>query len=505
MTRADKVIKFIQTLRCPDGAHAGEPFKLRPWQRRWIKKVYKTKAGKRLVRQAVLSMPRKNGKTALIAALCLAHLCGPEAVLNGQLYSVSYEREQAGIVFKYLSVMVYMDDELSERLAVTESRKMCTDLRNGSVYQALSSESKSKHGKSASFVVFDELAQFGSNRDLYDVMLTSCGAHDEPLFFVISTQARDDHAVLSELIDYGKACPDDEHFSVDVYSAPDDADPWDEVVWFKANPALGDFRKLDEMREAAQKAQAIPSFESAFRNLYLNQRVHSSAAWISKDAWVRCTRKHTVGAGKLHAGLDLSSKNDLTALAWVQETPDGLVADLRAWTPADTIAERARKDKAPYDVWVRQGFMRGVAGRVIDYAFVAREIADINARTPFASIRFDRWRIDDLRRELDAIGCSVPLHPHGQGYKDMAPAIEALEDAIISGTLIHDGNPLFNMACAGAVVTTDAAGNRKFEKEKSNTRIDPIVALAMAMAAWKARHETAPAASVYERRGIRTL
>jgi phage terminase large subunit-like protein len=228
MTRSAKVIAFLETLRCPDGRLAGQPLKLRYWQKRWIRKVYREKGGRRQIRQAILSMARKNGKTALIAGLVLVHLCGPEAVVNGQLYSVSYEREQAAIVFKYVAAMIYLDDELSDRLSVKESSKMVTDTENGSVFQALSSESKSKHGKSASFVVFDELAQFGADRELYDVMVTSSGAHDQPIFFVISTQAASDKAVLSELIDYGTNNPKDETFAMDLFSVPPDADIWDE-------------------------------------------------------------------------------------------------------------------------------------------------------------------------------------------------------------------------------------------------------------------------------------
>ena len=174
MTRAQKVIAFIETLRTPDGAGVGLPFVLREWQKAIIREVYDAEdgEGRRVVRQAVLSMSRKNGKTALVAGLCLAHLCGPEAVRNGQLYSVAFDREQAAVLFKLMAAMVYMDDELSDRLNVIESRKKLVDPVSGSEFTALSSETKGKHGKSSSFIVFDELAQFGADRELYDGMMT---------------------------------------------------------------------------------------------------------------------------------------------------------------------------------------------------------------------------------------------------------------------------------------------------------------------------------------------
>lgn len=503
MTRADKVIGYLETLKCPDGSKVGQPLKLTTWQKRWIRKVYRRKNNRRVVRQAVLSIARKNGKTAIVAGLVLVHLCGPEAVTNGQLYSVSFEREQAGIVFKYLAAMVRLDEELSYRLKILESRKTAEDLENGSVYQALSSESRSKHGKSASFVVFDELAQFGADRELYDVMLTSSGAHEEPIFFVISTQAADHHAVLSELIDYGLANDDDETFTVDLYAVPMDLDPWDEGNWKLANPALGDFRSLDEMRDFAQKAKKMPSAENAFRNLYLNQRIHMEAAWISRQAWEDCAAEPVFGECR-YGGLDLSAKNDLTALAWVEEHNGAIGAHLRAWTPSEGLPERAKRDKVPYHVWVKEGILLTTPGKVIDYRFVAAEIARLHAAKPFTAIAFDRWRIDDLKKALEEIGCGVELHAHGQGFKDMGPSIEAVEDWIVGDKLRHGGNPLYNMACSNAIAVKDPAGNRKFEKNKSLGRIDPIVALAMAAGCYR-EFAGSNAKSVYATRGLRTL
>lgn len=289
MTRAEKMIAFIETLRTPDGAGVGQPFVLRGWQKAIIREVYDAEdgEGRRVVRQAVLSMSRKNGKTALVAGLCLAHLCGPEAVRNGQLYSLAHDREQASVLFKLMTAMIYMDEELSERLNVVESRKRLVDPVSGSEFTALSSETRGKHGKSSSFIVFDELAQFGADRELYDVMMTSRGAHADPLVWCISTQAASDNAVLSELIDYGQKVNrgeiEDPKFKTFLFSVPMDADPWDEANWYLANPALGDFRSLEDMREMAEKAKRMPAAEAAFRNLYLNQRVDGAAHFITPD------------------------------------------------------------------------------------------------------------------------------------------------------------------------------------------------------------------------------
>lgn len=504
MTRAEKVIAFIETLRTPDGAQVGVPIRLRPWQKEIIKSVYDPcdESGRRLCRQAILSMSRKNGKTALVAALCLAHLCGPEAIRNGQLYSVAYDREQSSILFKLMAAMVYMDAELSARLNVVESRKRLIDPVSGSEFNALSSETHGKHGKSSSFIVFDELAQFGADRELYDIMMTSRGAHAEPLVWVISTQAASDNAVLSELIDYGQKCErgeiDDPRTKTFLFSIPMDADVFDESNWHLANPALGDFRSVEEMRETADRAKRIPTAEAAFRNLYCNQRVDGAAHFITPAVW-----KHSGGQPDLslfedlpvYAGLDLSGKNDLTALILTCKDGDGVWHVLPYfWTPKEGLRDRAERDRMPYDTWARQGYLLTTPGRTIDYAFVAWEIKKILQRIHISALKFDRWRIQDLIRELrdagvdayedgkeEPYGDGLRMVMHGQGYRDMNPAVEILEDILAEGKMRHGMHPVLTMCASNVRVQQDPSGNRKFDKIKSTGRIDGIVALAMAM------------------------
>lgn len=513
MTLAEKIIAFAETLRVPDGTMTGQPLRLRDWQKARIVEIYSEDAARRrIARHVTLSMGRKNGKTTLIAVLCLAHLCGPAAIRNGQLYAVAFDREQAAIVFKLMSAMVYMDGELSERLNIIESRKRIVDPVSGSDFQALSSETKGKHGRSSSFLIFDELAQFGTDRELYDVMVTSTGAHDNPLIVVISTQAASDTALLSELIDYGQRVQsgeiDDPTTMLFLYAVPEDADIWDESTWAMANPALGDFRNLEEMRLFSEKARCMPGAEATFRNLYLNQRVDSAAQFITREVWNRNAAPVDMATFEdcpVYGGLDLSGKNDLSALALVAKQAESEAWDciMRFWAPAEGLRERADRDSAPYPLWRDSGHLIATPGRTVDYAYIARELDRIAADMHLVAIKFDRWRIDDLKRECDRIGLAVwvmgkdwseadgenglprpdgiCLVPHGQGYRDMNPAVEVLEDAMVNGHLRHGGHPVLTWCASNVRVQADPAGGRKFDKIKSTGRIDGIVALAMAL------------------------
>ena len=122
-------------------------------------------------------------------------------------------------------------------------------------------------------------------------------------------------------------------------------------------------------------------------------------------------------------------------------------------------------------------------GASIDYEYVAKCLANLSARCNVRQVRFDRWRIEDLKRALERIGADLPLEPHGQGYRDMSPALDELEALALNGRLRHGNHPILTWNAANSTITTDAAGNRKLDKTWSSGRIDGIVALAMAVAA----------------------
>lgn len=481
---SQKMVDWVQLLRVPEGKLAGKPLRLLPFQRRFIHDVYGPRHpdGRRKVREAVKSIPRKNGKSGFSAALCLAHLCGPEMVLNAQLYSAAQDRDQASLIFNLASRMVRMHPTLADAIRVLESKKSLIHDASGNAYKALSAEVKTKLGFSTAFCIFDELAQAGTDRKLYDALRTSSAAHDNPLFITISTQAADDAALLSELIDYGLEYPDDEAFYLMLYAAPKDADIWDEKVWYDCNPALGKFRSLEEFRELADRAKRLPSLEAALRNYYLNQRISSEAPFVSPSLWKANGGKPNYDPSLVwYGGLDLSTKLDLTAFVLVSLNEDGTVnVACWHWTPKDTLADRAHRDRAPYELWAKQGYLTTVPGTSIDYGFVAAKLGEIAQVFNIEEIYFDRYRIDDLNRELNDQGVDLPLVECGQGYKDFNPCVEALEELIHAQMLRHGMNPVLTQAIANIAVDMDPAGNRKFTKKKARGRIDGAVALAMA-------------------------
>lgn len=517
--RSDRVIAFIEALTLPSGEGEGGPFFLREWQRRFIRDVYDPVAptGRRFVRRAILSIARKNGKTALLAAMALCHLVGPEAITNGEVYSAANSRDQAAQIFKVAAQMVRADADLLSMLRVVDSTKTIACYGNGSFYRAISAEAGIQHGLNPSMCVFDELAQ-AKSRALYDVLDTAFGARAEPLFVVISTQSNDPEHVLSKLIDDGLNAKDPT-IVAHVYAVPDDCkDIFDPKVWPLANPALGDFRGMEDFKALAAKAKRSPAEEPKFRNLFLNQRVSPMSSLIARAEWFACQGKAEFEDGEeVYLALDMSAIVDLTALVMVSAADPSRIRPM-FWKPEQLLDEHSDRDfghaSRRYIEWKRDGWLEVSPGRSIDPSVVATRIAELHNRYKVLGLAYDRWRIADILREFDRIGLQafedkgetkgsgLRLVPWGQGFRDMAPAIDALEFAVLERKLVHPMSPVLNWNIANAVATMDPAGNRKLDKEKVKFRIDGAVALAMAMGLKARDRKIIVSPSIYETRGI---
>ena len=481
MTRAERVISFIERYAVtPEGAHVGAPLVLADFQKQFIRDIYDNPAG---TRRAYLSIARKNGKSGLIAGLLLAHLVGPEARQNSQVVSGAMSRDQAALVFNLASKMVMLSPALSEIVRIIPSGKRLIGLPMNVEYRALAADGKTAHGLSPVLAILDEIGQVrGPQSDFIDAITTSQGAHADPLLIAISTQAASDNDLLSVWLD-DAAKSNDPRIVSRLYAAPEGCDLLDEAAWRAANPALGLFRSEDDLREQMTQAQRMPSMENTSRNLLLNQRVSTESPFISPDVWKSCAADPEPLDGAVYARLDLSARTDLTALVLIARSAGIWHVRPYFWTPADGLLERAKRDRVPYDLWHRQGFLRTTPGATVDYEHVATDMAEILADLDVRAIAFDRWRIDIFKRELDRIGVELPLVPHGQGFKDMSPAIDALEAELLNGRIAHGNHPVLGMCAANAVVERDPAGNRKLAKNRSTGRIDGLQALAMAFGA----------------------
>lgn len=495
LTRPQKVIAFLQSLPVTKGIRRGKKFRLLPDQIEFIDAVYGRKKpdGRRLISLAIKSAPKGNGKTGLTAGLALCHLLGPEAEQRGEIYSASIDGMHAGKMYAEMEAIIVRVAKFAVRVNAQRFHKKIEVLEGageGSIYEALSADGRKAQGLAPSLWIYDELAQV-KDRIMLDNLLEGTGKRTESLGIIISTQAPDDQHPLSQLMDDGLTRADPTTY-VHLIAAPPDADIFDIDVLKSVNPAWGVFLDLDEILKSRDRARRLPAFEPSFRNLRGNQRVDANdenrivtpAVW--KLGAVPVDRNRLLGS-ICYGGLDLSGKHDLTAL--VLAFPDGQGGfDILPlfWTPMGQLAARQPNEQALFRQWIKDGHLIAVPGPVIEFQYVAAQIAALAKQFKIACIGYDRWRVDELRHELSKIGAVIEMEPFGQGYKDMAPAVENFAELALMAKLRHGGHPVLNACVANAILTNpDDAGNQKFAKGKANksamVRIDGVVATAMAL------------------------
>lgn len=443
--------------------------------------------GSRRHRTAYVTIPRKNGKSELGAALAL-WLLAADGEAGAEIYSAAADRDQASLVFSVAAQMVRLSPYLSRELKVIDSQKRIVHPKSGSVYRAIAADAAGSHGFNSHGIIFDEIhAQ--PNRELWDVLTTSTGAREQPLVFGITTAGYDRKSICWELDDYAQKIVSgvvkDPAFWAYIQRAVPEADWRDERTWYACNPALGVFRSIDEMRDMARRAEQVPALQNTFRRLYLNQWTTSETRYLDMAAWDatagECDPESLEGM-PCYAGLDLASTTDVAALVLVfpAEYEGGPYKILcRFWVPREAIRQRSQRDRAPYEEWARTGEIVATEGNVIDYRAIRQEIVELGERYDIRQIAYDRWGATQLSQDLQDAG--FQMVPFGQGFASMASPTKELLTLVLSRRMHHGGNPVLRWMCDNLMVRSDPAGNVKPDKARSSEKIDGMVALIMGL------------------------
>ena len=503
---ASKAIGFIETF-CTHtkGELAGKPLLLEDWQKKIIGDLFgwKQENGLRKYRTAFIEIPRKNGKSTLCAAIGLYMLFADDE-RGSEVYSAAGDRAQAGIVFEIAKRMIITNPELTKRSKVF--RNSITNESKGNFYQAISSDSKTKHGFNANCIIFDEL-HTQPNRDLWDTLLTSTGSRRQPLCIAITTAGYDRQSICYEVYDYAKKIKDeiieDSSFYSSIYEADLDDDITDEEVWKKANPNYGISLRKEYMKRESQRAVDVPSYQNTFKRLMLNMWTDSQTAWIGAKEWELCQGDIDLKELKnkeCWAGLDLASTRDISALVLLFKEDEKFIIVPYFFIPEDNAKKRSERDKVDYITWHNQNHLTFTNGDVADYNFIKEKIMELGNEFRIQSICYDRWNASQLVIDLTNEG--VPMEPFGQGFQSMAAPSKQLESLILSKQILHNGNPVLKWMISNTVMEEDAAGNIKASKKKSSEKIDGVVSLIMSLGSYMTEGDVS---SVYNERGLLIL
>lgn len=511
---------FADVLKLNGGEFEGLPFVLSDWQAFIVGSLFGWYGsdGYRRFRVAYIETAKGNGKSPLVAGIG-HYMLTADGEPRAEIYAAATKKDQAMILFRDAVAMVDQSPHLS-RLLVKSGGSACWNLaylKNGSFFKAIGSDQDSQSGPRPHCALIDELHEHKSSI-MVDMMRAGTKGRRQALIVEITNSGVDRTSVCYQHHEYSEqvvtgAIEDDSWFAY-VCGLDDGDDPLnDESCWIKANPNLGVSIHEKYIREQVREAKGMPAKESIVRRLNFCQWVDAADPWIESHLWFACededVKPETDWAGReCVGGLDLSGTRDLTALALAFRRDDGGVDVLvEFWTPEETLHERTRTDRVPYDAWVREGHVTATPGRSVDYAFVAQRIAELQSLYGLTRIAFDPYRIKYLERELDQAGVEVELLPHGQGFYRsqqsnlwMPRSIEVTEKLIGEGKLTVAFNPCLRWNVASAVMESDAKNNRSFTKRKAKGRIDGAVAMAMAVGL--IMDEPEPEPSVYESRGV---
>lgn len=527
---------FPAVLTVTEGTAAGKPFHLLPWHGFVVASLHgwRREDGLRRFRMAWMETGKGQAKSPLMAGMGV-DMMGFDGKERAEVYAIAGDKDQANVIFKDGVAMCRATIPECEDGDSLEARGEVVIRGTGdhawkiehpatsSKFQSMASVD-SISGPRPYLVVADEIHEFKTAYALQIWKAAIDKMSGDPLMLLGTNTPASNQLVGTEYSDLfqrvvtGQA-EDDSLFGFIARVDEKDRDTVfdDEDCWAKALPALGVTYPIDNVRKRVQTARLMLSEALATKRLYFGIPVGTEGFWISEEAWNSCQGKvdeEKMKGSPCWLSLDLSKKNDLTALsaAWRKELR--LNVKTWYWTTKKGLPERSRDDGAPYDQWVEKRFMEATPGAVIDYEFVAAKVQAVCAVQTVEFMAVDPAKIDDFIEACGRIefkvwkfegpdepkGEGLMLVTHGQGTRVlfqekslcMPRSIEKLEDAILGGSITIDDNPVTRMCASNTVTVSDAMNNRAFDKKRSRGRIDGAVTIAMSVGAAMNEFEEVP-------------
>jgi phage terminase large subunit-like protein len=534
---ADYAFDFFEgVLKLSEGQFEGKAFELDPSQAFIIGSLFgwKREDGRRRFRRAYIEQGKGNGKSPLAGGIGLYGMTAAGEA-GAQIYAAAAKRDQAGILFADAVKMVKQSPALAKRLEFSGGPGREFNIAHhssGSFFRPVSRDTgKTGSGPRPYFVLADEVHEL-PDRKIIEMLERGFKFRREPLLFMITNSGSDRNSVAWEEHEHAVKVAaghteavndytfvgeplDDTTFSF-VCSLDDGDDPLnDPSCWIKANPLLGVTITEEYLRETVAQAKAIPGQLNGILRLHFCVWTDAETAWMTRATLEPCLAEFDITehhGEPIWLGLDLSQNRDITALAAVVQT--GTDANnkplydawVEAWTPRDTMQARELRDKLPYSVWEREGYIHAPYGENISYRHVAQTLAEYAQNYRIQLVAYDRFAFKRFEEDVIELGLELEFAEHPQGGMKKGKPTEAmkeaaeregktaeglwmpgsvrlLEDAMLEGRIRLLRNPVLISAMMSAVIEEDKWGNHWLAKTRSLNKIDAAVALAMAIGA----------------------
>lgn len=485
----DHFLLFTKTLKHTKGADAGKPLELQPFQILLICAIYgfrhKKDHSKRMTTDVIVFIPRKAGKSTLIAAISLYELKFGEA--GAEVFTLATNREQATIVFDAAKGFVEnMPPEIKIAFGVSKYEiKNAGDTQ--STFRALSRDNKkSGDGKNPSCAIIDEAAQI-IDRNSIEVLHSGMVARKNPLRIYITTASFTKDTKFYEDMQIFEAmlrgdAPDNPRWFGLLYGL-DPQDDWrDETTWAKANPMHGISVYQEAIKERCEQAKLKPAALNEFLCKTLNVYVSANAAWIDREYWDKSIGETKPDPEAVFIGFDLAATRDLNAVCTLKRyAEDDYYAEFKFFLPEEGLALIPNHYRDIFDQARKSGILQITEGNVMDDREISDYIKSQVALYNIQEVGYDAYNAASLIARLH--DSAIPVKKVGQGMAVLSNPSKHTEKLILQNAIKHDGNPFVGWQLSNAEVYVDVNGNIKVRKNEADkaAKVDGIIALIIAM------------------------
>jgi phage terminase large subunit-like protein len=478
---AQVAIDFFLLLRLPDGAGAGQPFVLQPWQEFIVGSIFgwMRADGRRRFSYALVEVARANGKSPLAAGIGLYGLLA-DGEAGAQVYSAATTRDQAKIVFNDAVHMVEPVPALWKQLLKTVNN--LAHVKQGSYFRPLAAEASKMDGLRVHIALVDELHEHPDG----DVMakLRTGMKSSQPLLFAITTAGYDRNSVCWHEHEFAikvleGTLDNDSYFA--YIATLDEEDAWDdEDAWPKANPSLGITVRIETLREESAKAKQIAAEENDFKRLRLDMWTQQASRWLNAELWEEGAVEPSTDLARRQAYAGVHATNDMAAIVlWVPDDEGGGDVLPFFFLPEEKASELQQQENAPYVTWGDAGVIEMTSGNVTDWDLLVKRLTELNETYDIREVAIHSYNRSNLETHLQDAGFTVAAITSGFAHMS-APTLE-LERLLTAQKLRHAGNPVLRWMAGNIAVRTDSEGHKRPDDVASGGRIGGMRALIMAI------------------------
>nr|ELA9413362.1 terminase large subunit [Vibrio parahaemolyticus] len=485
--KALEALAFFSSLPHVKGEWSGKRIHLMPFHSFIIVNIYgfelkRTKGWTRRFRKAHLSVPRKSAKSTMAAGIALNEMMRDS---GAEVYSAARTRDMARICWRDAAEMINKSPILKQFF--TSNKSIIEQRNDNSFYKPLSSDTNVLDGLNTQAAIIDELHLLDTE-DIYGVMETSMGARREPLLVSITTAGFNlngfcyslEKEYLEPLI---RGDTENDSFFALMYGIDDGDDVFDEATWYKANPALGISKSIDDLRDLATRAKQQASALVQFKTKHLNMWVSSGQSWLDMDVW-KAAPKSLPDEELIHypcyVGIDLARETDFTAIVAVFDIGDGTY-DIRPHMllPEESIHKGSSTYQSLLAKFVEKGDIILTDGNVMDEETIVQTVQNLATKYSIREVVFDPQGSTGTQVKLYREGFNVMTV--SQSTKTFTPAMVRAEALIVSGRLRNPRNSAFNWMMGNVVLKYPDAKSCYPAKPTAEAKIDAPVAMLMGL------------------------